>query len=51
MKVKNFKINNCRFTGSFEQPTLEEIIEALNVSLNLTIINKDGVYVVDGDGC
>jgi ferric-dicitrate binding protein FerR (iron transport regulator) len=49
--IKNATILQCRFTGSFNQPTLEEIIEALSVSLDLTIAKENDTYVIDGDGC
>jgi transmembrane sensor len=51
IEIKNQNIVQCRFTGSFDQPTIEEIIEALSVSLDLTIVKKDDIYVIDGDGC
>jgi transmembrane sensor len=51
MEIRNEDISRCRFTGSFSQPTLEEIIEALSVSLDLTIIKEDDIYIVDGNGC
>lgn len=49
--IKNKNVLRCRFTGSFSKPTLEEIIEALSVSLNLHITMHENHYVVDGDGC
>ncbi|HYI77341.1 MAG TPA: FecR domain-containing protein [Chryseolinea sp.] len=51
IKIRNEEISHCRFTGSFNQPTIEEIIEALSVSLDLTIAKDNNVYIVDGDGC
>ena len=51
MEIRNEDISRCRFTGSFSEPTLEEIIEALSVSLDLNIIKKDDIYIVDGNGC
>lgn len=51
IKINNKKILHCRFTGSYDQPTLEEIIEALSVSLNLTISKHGNAYLIDGEGC
>jgi ferric-dicitrate binding protein FerR (iron transport regulator) len=51
IQVDNKNILHCRFTGSYNQPTLEEIIEALSVSLNLTISKQDNAYLIDGEGC
>lgn len=49
--VRNKDILKCRFTGSFNSPTLPEVIEALSISLDLTITKSDDSYVVDGQGC
>jgi transmembrane sensor len=49
--VNNKNILHCRFTGLYDQPTLEEIIEALSVSLNLTISRHGNAYLIDGEGC
>jgi ferric-dicitrate binding protein FerR (iron transport regulator) len=51
VRIKNQDIAKCRFTGSFDKPELDEIIEALSVSLDLTITKDSGNYVVTGDGC
>jgi ferric-dicitrate binding protein FerR (iron transport regulator) len=52
IEVKNKNALRCRFTGSFDKPSLSEIIEALGVSLDLNIVEqRDSVYVVEGNGC
>lgn len=51
IQVKDQSILQCRFTGSFDKPGLEEIIEALSVSLDLTITRLGDAYVIDGNGC
>jgi transmembrane sensor len=51
IEIRNKNILRCRFTGSFNEPTLSEVIEALSISLDLTISKADNVYVVDGQGC
>jgi ferric-dicitrate binding protein FerR (iron transport regulator) len=51
IEVNNKNILPCRFTGSYDHPTLDDIIEALSVSLNLTISRQGDAYVLDGDGC
>src|SRR3989337_844501 len=46
-EVRNKNALGCRFTGSFEKPSLSEIIEALSVSLDLNIIEqRSKAYVV-----
>jgi transmembrane sensor len=49
--VKNQELLKCRFTGSFNDPTLEEITEALSISLNLTITQTLRECTLDGLGC
>lgn len=51
IEIRNNNILRCRFTGSFNEPTLSEVIEALSISLDLTVSKADNVYVVDGQGC
>jgi transmembrane sensor len=51
IEIKDRNILRCRFTGSYNQPKLEEIIEALSVSLNLTISKRGDAYLIDGKGC
>jgi transmembrane sensor len=50
-EIKNDGILNCRFTGSFKEPTIEEVIESLAVSLDLKIEIRNAVYFVEGQGC
>jgi ferric-dicitrate binding protein FerR (iron transport regulator) len=49
--VKNPDLQKCRFTGSFQDPTLEEVIEALSIALNLDIVHQNKNYTFEGDGC
>ena len=51
IEVKNENVLRCRFTGSFDKPSLSEIIEALGVSLDLNIVEQRNVYLVEGNGC
>ena len=49
--VNDAAINNCKFTGSFNQPKLEEILKTLEITLNLKItINRNRVNI-SGKGC
>jgi ferric-dicitrate binding protein FerR (iron transport regulator) len=52
IKLEGEKLGECRFTSSFDNPTLEEVIEAISVSLDLefksTGINQ---YTIIGKGC
>lgn len=49
--VKNQDLLKCRFTGSFDDPSLQEVLEALTLSLDLTVVREGDAFVVDGKGC
>jgi ferric-dicitrate binding protein FerR (iron transport regulator) len=49
--VTNEKILDCRFTGSFNDPTLEEVVETLSLALGLEMTLNQNVYMLDGSGC
>jgi transmembrane sensor len=50
--IENEKLRDCRFTSEFDNPTLEEVMEALTVSLDLTFTkNENGTYTLSGKGC
>jgi transmembrane sensor len=52
IEVRNKNALRCRFTGSFDKPSLSEIIEALSVSLDLNITEqRNKTYLVEGNGC
>lgn len=51
IQVKNEALLQCRFTSSFESPALQEVIEAVSVSLNLRVEKLGDVYFFDGNGC
>ena len=51
IKVADPKLLQCRFTGSYTEPTLQEIIDVLVVSVDLVYTNKDGQYTLFGTGC
>lgn len=51
INIKNPDLLGCRFTSSFYDPRLEEVIEALSISLDLTVIRQGDVFVIDGKGC
>lgn len=49
--LKNLKLGACRFTGSFQDPTLDEVLEVVSASLSLTVIRQEERYLLDGPGC
>jgi transmembrane sensor len=44
-------ILKCGFTGSFENPEIEQIINILSVSLNVEYKKEKGKYILSGQGC
>jgi len=51
LRADNENILACRFTGSFDDPTLEEVIETLHEALDLDVDVRGNGYVFDGEGC
>lgn len=51
IEVTDKKLLECRFTGTYEEPDLQEIIDVLVVSVDLTYSQKDGQYIFFGPGC
>jgi transmembrane sensor len=49
--VKNSAIFNCKFTGYFENPTLNDVMTVLEKTLNLKADINDKEVFVDGAGC
>jgi len=49
--LKNPVLEKCRFTSSFTNPTLDEVIEAISLSMNLNVMHQDTNYTFDGEGC
>lgn len=51
IRVERSALLRCRFTGSFEDPTLKDVLTAVSNSLNLTITPDDDGYVIRGAAC
>jgi transmembrane sensor len=49
--VTDASVLHCRFTGTFNDPKVEDIMEAISVSLDMEIILKEGKYTFAGTGC
>jgi len=50
-KIENQALTDCRFSGEFDQISLNEVKEILDYSLSLEFIKEDNQTVVFGDGC
>lgn len=51
VQIQDSALVNCRFTGSFEKPKLNDVIQVLSLSVNLQAEQKDGIYLLKGSGC
>lgn len=51
IKVENKKLLSCRFTGSFEQPKLKQVLEVLAESMQVRYNYEGNHYTLSGRGC
>lgn len=51
IRVKNEKLLDCRFTSTFNDPTLPEVIETISVAMDLQVDHQSNAYTLDGEGC
>ena len=51
IKVQNRKLLDCRFTGTFEQPQLKDVLEVLAVSMQVRYNYAQQYYTFSGRGC
>ncbi len=51
IKVQNKKLLDCRFTGTFEQPQLKDVLEVLAVSMQVRYNYAQQHYTFSGRGC
>ena len=49
--LSNKKIGSRKFTGSFNSPTLSEVIEVLSATLNIHVSQQGNSYLIEGEGC
>lgn len=51
VKFSNQSIINCHFTGSFDQPQLSQVLNALSKALQITYVQETDVITFSGEGC
>ncbi len=51
IQVQNKKLLGCRFTGTFEQPQLKDVLEVLAVSMQVRYNYVQQHYTFSGRGC
>lgn len=49
--VENPAILNCKYQGRFEQPKLEDILDAMVFSMELSVEKSDDKVIIKGNGC
>lgn len=49
--IGNKELSNCRFTVSFEDSKLEDVLEILSLTANLSIEQESGTYIISGESC
>jgi len=49
--VENQAINSCRFTGNFNETTLDDALEIITRSLGSRYVKHDGKFTIQGEGC
>jgi len=51
IKLKNKEIGNCKYSSTFENRPIEDIITILSKSFSLSVEKGDDEYILDGKGC
>lgn len=49
--IDNPNLSNCRFTATFDQPDISEILKVLSITGNLTYDQQGSQYTLYGEGC
>jgi len=47
----NPAIENCHYTGNFQKPVLQDILDAVAFSTDLEVEQKENKYILTGQGC
>ena len=48
---ENDAITSCKFTSSFSEPTIEEVLQILALTLDLRFSETEQGYILQGNGC
>ncbi|WP_017731229.1 FecR family protein [Nafulsella turpanensis] len=52
LRLQNPQLANCRFTGSFQEPALKEVLQVLATALQLEYTRQnEQTYTLTGQGC
>jgi ferric-dicitrate binding protein FerR (iron transport regulator) len=51
LKITSPEILDCRLTATFDNQSLENVLETLKATFNLKVDNQNGSVIVSGSGC
>jgi ferric-dicitrate binding protein FerR (iron transport regulator) len=51
IRTEGGAISRCRLTATFENDSARNLLDLIAESLNLSVTNHDGVFVLEGEGC
>lgn len=51
IQIENKSIGTCKFTSSFQHPSVEEVLEIMTASMNLQFEKTSTGYSLTGEGC
>lgn len=51
IRMASDNIKNCRFTGEFKEPNLDEILKIISISAEITYTKSNNRYTFQGEGC
>lgn len=49
--LENDAVKNCRLAVTFEDETLEDVLSVIELTLNLSIQQQNGLIIIGGEGC
>jgi transmembrane sensor len=49
--LANPELVHCRFTGTFEKPKLQEVLDVVSESMSLSSKKDENGYILEGSGC
>ena len=51
IRIENHELKNCKFTGTFVDPTLNNVLETLSAALELEFKRQEEIIHINGKGC
>ena len=51
IEIESPAIRNCYFTGTFEKPKLDDVLNVMQITMNINHKTEKGKIVLSGTGC